>query len=107
MNAKYSELEKVITATRLSSIVTTPISNVAVSQIPGNTTVATASTTTIPVPTITANKTTATAGDDIVFNWVANDPAPTYCKTITNNVTQSEPYLQGASGTIPVSDVPT
>lgn len=94
MNAKYSELEKVITATRLSSIVTTPISNVAVSQIPGNTTVATASTTTIPVPTITANKTTATAGDTVTFTWAANDPSPLFCRTITNNVTQTEPYLQ-------------
>ena len=90
MNAKYTELEKIIQTTRLSNVVTAPISTMAVSQIPRTS----STTSTIPVPTITANKTTATAGDTVTFTWAANDPSPLFCRTITNNVTQTEPYLQ-------------
>lgn len=96
INAKYVEMEKVIATAQLGNIVTTPISTMAVSRIPGNTASSSTGVTSgaIPVPSITASKTTATAGETITFNWVANDPAPENCKTITNNVTQEPPYLQ-------------
>ncbi len=48
INAKYTELEKVITTTRLGSLVTAPISNISVSRIPGNTAPVTPGTATTP-----------------------------------------------------------